>query len=507
MITGTCFADTLRSTCNRLPHQTAIIDETGEAFTYLELNRRVNALSNYLLRAGLTRGEKLAILLPNCIEIVEVIFATAKIGVISIPLNYSLNSMEIELLLEHSDARMLIAHSDFSEIVNRIDNDLLESFQIIWVGNKISSGRSYEKIISNSPIIETIQFITSQELCNIVYTSGTTGNPKGVMRTHNNNIWAAINISLSTSYRKEDKELMVMPLWSVAFFNLLVPNILAGSTIIIQKEFDPERIMETIEREEVSRVYLVPSMLRVIMALDNFDSYNTKSLKQICTGSAPISIETKLQIFEVFPQIKLRELWGMTEGGLITFESEDALYKPGSVGLATPFNEVKIVDIDGFETPFGKVGEIVISGPSVFSGYYKNQDETERVFDTENWFHTQDLAHRDEENYCYISGRTSEMIIFDNNKVYPQEIENVIQMHPKIKECIVLGKPDSRWGEVVVAAVELKKGEKIEAEDLKNFVRRYIANYKVPKYIYFFNFLPKTQTGKLKKYKILNDCV
>ena len=504
MFTGNNFADILRFISAKLPKQTAIKSEDGKEISFEELNFRVNALANGLRNLGIKYQEKLVSLLPNSIEAAEVVFATAKMWIISIPINPHLNPREVEVLLEHSEAQVLIVHSMFIKLIENISKSVLKKFILIWLDEEKNNELiSYHELVEKNSRIEIDLEVNDSTICNIIYTSGTTGKPKGVIRTHRNNTYAAINMALSAHYSQNDSELIVMPLWSIAFFNIFAPNILMGSTVVLKEIFDPVSILKTIENEKINRIYLVPFMWKTLIGLDGLNEFDLDSITQICTGSAPISIRTKMQLFEKFPRANIREVWGMTEGGIIGFRSHDALHKPDSFGMPIPFNKSRVVDKNGFDLPPGKVGELVVYGPSVCVGYYRDPEETAKRFDSDGWFHTRDLVKMDEDGYFYISGRMSDLIISDGNKIYPQEIEDTIRMHPHINECIVFGKDDNKSGEIIVTVVSVEGKSQIEEDELRDFIKKYLSNYKIPKIIHLTESLPKTLTGKLKKAEII----
>lgn len=493
------FADILTSTANRLPGHLALITDKG-SLTYQELDWHANSLARGLLDLDVKQGSIIACLLPNGPEIVTTYFAAARIRACLVPVNYHLKPREIQCLLEHSEARLLIAHICFSEVIESLDRSLLEKVNVIWAGkDSPKNNTDYEVIIDTYPRLDINLETNPNELCNILYTSGTTGDPKGVMRTHENNFWAAVNMAVHIPHGPEDIELFLLPMFSIGFFNIYAPNIVGGSTVIVKEGFEPEETLRTIEEHGITRLYLVPYMWNKLISHPRFHEYNVSCLKQILAGSAPMPIATKLHLLTAFPMSEIYEVWGMTEGGLISLRPCDAGRKLGSIGKPVPFNEAKIVDEQGFELAPGTVGEIVIRGKTVTPGYYKNPDLTKISFNDEGWFRTGDLARYDEEGYFYIAGRRSDMIIFGDNKVYPQEVEEVLLRHPSVKEAAVFGVPDQTWGETVVAVVVTHNPVSITQEELLEFVDSYLASYKKPKYIFFADSLPKTASGKIIK--------
>ena len=491
------FANILESTVNRLPNQLALITEEG-SLTYEELYLHVNSLARGLMDLGIKQGNTVACLLPNGLEIVTTHFAAAKIGATLVPLNHYLKPPELQILLKHSGAMLLIAHSSFAKHIMALDKAVIEKLIIIWAGQSAPGDINFKEIINSYPRLDIYPETTVNELCSILYTSGTTGNPKGVMRTHENNYWAAINMALHIPYKPGDLELFLLPMSSIGFFNIFAPNIIGGSTVLIQEKFEKEKILKAIDKNHITRIYLAPPMWDMLISNQRFVEYDTSSLEQLLAGSAPMPVETKIHMNQVFSAAKIYEIWGMTEGGLISLGPEKAFEKLGSIGKPIHFNEAKIVDEQGFKVTPGMVGEIVIRGKSVMTGYYKSPEENNRCFN-EGWFHTADMARYDDEGYIYLVGRKSDMIIFGDNKVYPKEVEEVLLMHPHVIEAAAFGLPNKVWGEIAVAVVVKQKDSLVTQKELNDFMEKYIANYKKPKFIFFSDELPRTATGKIIK--------
>jgi len=502
------FASILESSSNRFPSNLALITEDC-SITYENLYMRVQSIACSFIDLGIKPGDTVVCVLPNGIEMVTTHFAAAKIWTTLVPLNIHLKPRELNNILKHTKPRLLIVHASMANLVEALDKNITKDLLIIWDGK--SSGKStpqdinFADLIGKYPRLNIYPETRQNEICNILYTSGITGNPKGVMRTHENNLWAAISVAMYMPYKPGDLELFWLPMSSIGFSNIFIPNILGGSTVLLQEGFNVEAVLKAFDHYPVSRIYLVPQMGNQLISDNHLIKHDTSSLKQLIIGSAPLTIETKIRINRAFPSAKIYEVWGTTEGGHIGLEPEESLTKLGSIGKPLCFNEAKIVDEHGFKVAPGMVGEILIRGKSVTHGYFKNDEETKRCLPSDNgWFYTGDLARYDEDGYYYLTGRKSDMIISGENKIYPQEVEEVLLMHPQVLEAAVFGYPDKVCGELVVAIVVKQKDSTIEKKDLNDFLDKYIANYKKPQFIFFSSDLPKTATGKIMKNKLKN---
>jgi acyl-CoA synthetase (AMP-forming)/AMP-acid ligase II len=500
------FSDILEYSASRFPDNIAIIDG-DRTVCYEELNFNVYSMARCFLDLGLKSGDRVISLLPNCIENVITNFATAKIWCTLAPLNTDIKLSELDTIIGHIDPKILIVHASVAPLIDAMDKNVAKGLTVIWVGKSNRSPMNFDDLINKYSRLD-IPYPKEKEdkLCSIIYTSGTSGNKKGVMRTHENNLWSVISISIHRQYKPGELELFVLPMYSIAFYNVFCPNLLCGSTVFILKSFDRRTILSLIEHHSVNRIYLLPFMWSILIADDNSSKYNLSALKQIMVGAAPLSIETKSAIMQAFPDAILYESWGMTEGGHIALEPEDNLRKLGSIGKPLCFNEMKIVDEHGYKVPPGMVGEIIIRGKSITKGYYLNPEETQKCFPkNDGWFYTGDLARYDNEGYFYLTGRKSEIIIFGENKIHPQEVEEAILLHPGISEAVVFGYPDREWGEIVVAAIAKRNGADVSRKDINDLLEKYIADYKKPKHIMFIEEIPKSPTGKTNKALLINS--
>ncbi len=498
-----CIADILESTVSRFPNGLAIVME-DTSYTYKELNNRVNALAWGLIDLGIEKGTLVACLLPNGVEIIETYFATAKIGAVLIPMNPNLKPAEIERLLMHSKCKVLIIDQALHQTINVTSLSVLKQMTVIWVGNNPAS-INYYQLIESSPKLRVKSSFNGNDPSTILYTSGTTGNPKGVVRTHANNLWSAVSMTTYNNYLPEDMELWQLPLFGIGFFTFFLPNVISGSTVYLPKGFDPENIFQTIETYSITRMYLVPSLWRVLSNHPKVQYFNLSSLRVAMIGSAPVSLETKKAISKMFPSAEIYEFWGMTEGGLISILPKEASDRPGSIGRPLPFHEATLIDEHGMEVVTGNIGEIAIRGLAIITSYFNNQEKEYSPFTKDGWLRTGDLARRDNEGFFYLSGRKSDMIISGENKIYPSEIERVIESHPKVHEAAVFAMEDPVLGEVPVAAVVLKDGDLISEQDILDYLTLYLANYKQPKHVFFPAKLPAIAPGKIVKALLKSD--
>lgn len=499
------FADILKNTTSNFPQKTALIKE-GKKMSYEGINSRVNSLGHGLIDIGIKKGERIACLLRGSIENVEVNFAAAKIGAVLVPLNYNLNRWELQNLLQHCEAKLLIAETSFYNNIISMDKSFLKNIKLIWVGSSQNS-LSYEKFISSYPRLEVYASISGNDPCSIMYTSGTTGTPKGVIRTHANNFFAAVQMSIFSPFRHNDIVLYCYPMYTVRFYNVFIPAILGASTSILIEEFSPEVILKNIQEYGVNFLFLTPRMWKQLIEHPHFSKYNLSSLQRIMTGGSPVPVETKLLLMKTFPNTLIYEIWGTTEGGVIGLSTEESTNKIGSVGLPLCFTQAKLVDEQDLPVTPGKTGSLIIRGNSVAESYLKNPLETQQNFDSHGWFYTDDLARTDDNGYIYIVGRKSDTITYDTTRIYPREIEEILQNHPKVVEAAAFGIPHHSFGEILAAAVVIKKGSIVTEDELKEYVIQYLAYYKKPHQIFFVDSLPKNTSGKVIKNKIKSYCL
>ncbi len=489
------------------------IKDKIRTFTYHQLNARVNKLAHQLYALDLKKGDKVAVLLENCVEIVELFLATAKTGIVIVPINFRLVGVEIEYIVDNSDAKALFVHDEFAEKVDPIKSNLknIKSSNFISVnmnpdaGVEIEGYQEYESFIAAAPVTEPQADVNPEDTWVLIYTSGTTGKPKGVIRSHESHIAFYLTNAIDYGFCQRDVCLNVMPLCHInsTFFSFLFLYIGGSVYIHFAQSFKPEEILEIIERERITFISLIPTHYNLILSLpENYQIPDVSSIRKLLCSSAPARKSIKMAIMDFFPDVELYEAYGSTEGGGVTIlKPEDQMRKLGSIGYeALGTDSIKLLDIHRKEVGVGEVGELFSRGPMLFSEYYKLPQKTAESF-CDGWFSAGDMAKRDEEGYYTIVDRKDNMIITGGENVYPSEIEEVVSMHPAIFEVAVIAAPDEKWGEKVVAVIVPKEEAKsdITEAEIQNFCREKLAAFKRPKQVIFIepDEMPRTGTGKI----------
>ena len=492
---------------------TVMLKDSQRSFTYPQVNTRVNQLANSLLSLGLAKGDKVAVLLENSIEIVEAFLATAKTGIIIVPINFRLVSAEVEYIADNSDAKAMIVHDEFTPTVDPIKEKLknIAAENYIVVGQTVAGYRNYDEFIENASDSEPAIEVAPADTWILIYTSGTTGKPKGVVRSHASHIAFFLINSIDFGFNEHDNCMNVMPLCHInsTFFTFTFLYIGASVYIHPARSFRPEEILEIVEREKITFISLIPTHYNLILNVsDEAKNRDVSSIRKLLCSSAPVRKSMKLAIMEFFPGVELYEGYGSTEAGIVTIlKPEYQLKKLGSIGfeaLGTEF--VKLLDEDGKEVGVGEVGELYSRGPMLLDEYYKLPEKTAASFQ-DGWFSAGDMAIRDEDGFYQIVDRKDNMIITGGEHVYPSEVEEVIGSHQDVFDCAVIGLPDEKWGEKVAAVVIKKPGvddSAINEEIIKQNCKDQMAGYKSPKEILFINEdeMPRTPTGKILHRKL-----
>lgn len=491
----------LRRNVHEYPHKIAVI--FGEKrYSYKAFNERVNRLANALLQMGVSKGDKVAYLLPNCSEFAEISFALSKIGALSVPLNFRLKEEELQYIIDNSDSSFFFFSAQFRELVDKIIPRLRKVKKYLQVGGTQEYEETLAKASPGEPPIEVLE----DDEHSIMYTSGTTGFPKGVVHTHKSRIWNSLNMLVDTGLRPTDIFAIITPLFHIAAgHTMLFSTIFIGGTVVILPTFSLPEFFATIAQEKITAFFAVPTMFQRMLDHPQFSAYDLSSVRLLFTGGAVTPPELKERIRKSFPGATLDDLMGLTEGGPLTtfLPHRDALRKPGSVGRAHFSQMVRVVNEKGEDVRGDEVGEIIVKGPAVMKEYYKNPEATAKAL-RDGWLYTGDLARVDEEGYQYLAVRRADLIISGGENIYPAEVERVLLLHPKVQEAAVIGVKDKEWGERVMAIVVLKPGEKAQEEEIIDFCKERLAGYKRPRQVAFVEELPKNQLGKVL-YKELRD--
>ena len=493
---------------NVRPNKIAIRDlSINKELTYSELDIRSNKLAEWLQRNGVGKGDRVAILSQNCTEFFELEFACAKIGAIELPLNWRLTKPELEYILNDSTPTVLIYDSAFLDISLELQKDcqIKGSLQI----DNEDPLSQYESALRESNGNYEEVPTTHDDLIMIMYTSGTTGHPKGAMINHRMQLYNCINLASPAFVSAETVQLVVLPLFHTGGMNCYANPVLhAGGELILIREFDPGLALSILGNSEykVSHFFAVPAPYQFMMNHPDFDKTDLSFLKIAGIGGAPCA-EAILKTWSG-RGVSMIQGWGMTETspGGIGLDAADAERKLGSAGKPLMHTEVKVVDDDGNELPWGEVGELYIRGPNITPGYWNKPEATEDSFDGD-WLKTGDAARFDDEGFVYIVDRWKDMYISGGENVYPAEVENVIYQLPQIAEAAVIGVPDERWGETGKVFISLKEGQTIEEKEIIEHCLKNLAKFKVPQSVEFIELLPRNATGKVLKRELREEVV
>lgn len=482
-----------------------------KSFTFREWNERACRLANALTRMGVGYGERVAVLAYNRVEWMEIYAACAKGGQIAVPVLFRLAPPEVEYVINHSESKAFIVEEPFVEAVNgirdRLPTVMKDNFIYLGEGKAPPGYVHYEEVIARGEPQEPPVVVDAADPWTLLYTSGTTGRPKGVLRTHESYLGQYLLSNINMGVRPTDKPLMVMPMCHVnsIYYSFCYTYVSAPVMVYNMVSFDPEDLLKTIAEYKITFVSLVPTHYVMILSLPEEvrNKYDVSSIRQLLISSAPARRELKLAIMDYFKNAELWEAYGSTEAGLVTLlRPEEQLTKLGSIGREIfGTDEIKLLDENGNEVPVGEVGELYSRTPSIFKEYWKDPEKTKQVFRGE-WFSAGDMAKKDEDGYYYLVDRKANMIITGGENVYPSEVENVVAAHPAVKDVAVIGVPDPKWGEAVKAVVVLKEGwqpsEEL-AQDIMEFCKGKIAGYKRPKSVDFIRDeeMPRTATGKI----------
>src|SRR6266568_880501 len=517
----------------RFPDNDALVyPERNLRYSYSRLNDSCRRIAKGLLRIGIKKGDNIAIWAYNVPEWVLLQFASAKIGAVLVTINTSYKSAELEYILEQSDSTSLFMVGSFK------DTDYVETLgvvvpeaagsapgklvsaklpylkNIVYIGGATPAGMfNFADIIklgegvSDAELAAIEAGLECHETINMQYTSGTTGFPKGVMLTHYNIVNNGFNIGECMKLTEKDRLCIPVPFFHCFGCVLGVMACVTHATAMVPVEiFDPLKVLQTIEKEQCTAVHGVPTMFIAELEHPEFAAFDLSTLRTGIMAGSPCPTEVMKKVISQMHASEITIAYGQTESSPVITQTrtDDPIeLRVATVGRALPDVGVKIVDIEtGKALPPGKQGELCTQGYLVMKGYYKMPEETARAIDSRGWLHTGDLAIMDENGYCKITGRIKQMIIRGGENIYPREIEEFLYTHPKVSDIQVYGVPDRKYGEQVMAAIILKKGVEMSEDEVRDFCRDKIANYKIPKYVKFVDGYPMTASGKIQKFKM-----
>jgi acyl-CoA synthetase (AMP-forming)/AMP-acid ligase II len=472
----------------------------GETTTYAGMERRAAALAAGLRARGVGRGDVVALLAYNCPEFLEVVFAANHLGAVAMPINWRLAAPEVRYILEHAGARVLVC----DEALAALAGDATEGLEGLVRGCTSSSppeGWEGLATMRTGPGDQPHTPAAADDLHRLMYTSGTTGRPKGVMLTHANLAWKNLAHIVEFGFTSADLGLACGPLYHVGALDLTTTTLIAaGATVILHQAFDATAVVDELERSRVTTVWLAPAMVNAIMALPGVEGRDLSSVRVIINGGEKMPIPLIERIQRTFPSAWFADAYGLTEtvSGDTFLDRDSIVTKLGSVGRPCLHLELDIWDDEGRPVGPGDRGEIVLRGPKVFKGYWRDPEATAKAF-AGGWFHTGDIGVRDADGYLFIVDRLKDMILSGGENIAGSEVERVLYEHGAVLEAAVVGRPDERWGEVPVAYVVLREGVTATAEELLDHCRGQLARFKVPKDVTFLDELPRNPSGKVLK--------
>jgi fatty-acyl-CoA synthase len=503
-MTGMIIKNWMRQRSRISADQIAVIDgETNEAWSYRQLWQRVERLTAYLGGQGIRQGDRVALLSPNHICYFELLFACGQLGAIFVPLNWRLSANELNYILNDSKPSLLAVHPDFISLAGiEIMNEGIPVLEI--------NGPEYWQLLKNESDQDeainchlTNQVFQAKDPLAIIYTGGTTGRPKGVVLSHLSIFWNASNTIISWNLTDKETTPTYLPMFHTGGLNALsIPVLMAGGTVVIARSFDAHSVIRLLKDQACTIALMVPTMYHMLIQTKEFMETEFPAMHTFLSGGAPCPHT----IYDAFAAkgVAFKEGYGATESGPNNFfiRPNEAVHKPGCVGKPMIFSEAKVINAQGEEAAVDEVGELLLAGSHLFEFYWNEPEITAKAFNN-GWFRTEDLGKKDANGDYYIVGRRKDMIITGGENVYPIEVETLIAGHPAVSSVAVVGLPDDKWGEIVVAAIVLRSDHTLTEDEIRAYCAESIGKYKIPKKIKFVAQLPLTDVGKLDKNKII----
>ncbi|WP_280401102.1 acyl-CoA synthetase [Nocardia carnea] len=480
------------------PDKTAITFG-GNSTTYRDLDQRVTHLAHGLRAMGIRRGDRIALFSANHPAYLEALFACGLLGAIFVPLNARLSAGEVEYALRDSGATVLIHSAELADIAVRAAHAAEVAHRVRLNGSD-PAAEGYEDLIARSAGDRLDEAVGHDDPCFIMYTSGTTGRPKGVVLTHGNIVFAVLNAVIDLDLHSDEIALVYAPLFHTAALDMVaLPTLLAGGQVIIDSGFDAGRVLATMHREQVTYAFAVPTMLDQMSAHEQWARTDLSALRRILVGAAPVPPRT-LRAY-AGRGVTMCQGYGLTEAGpsTLVLTADNAERKLGTAGVPHFFTDVRIVDAENRPVRVGERGEIQISGPNLMREYWNNPDATAAAFTEDGWFRSGDIGVADDEGFVRIVDRLKDMIISGGENIYPAEVESVILEMPGIESCAVFAVPDPIWGEVGRVAVTFGPDDTPTYEQLVEFLTPRLAKYKIPKSMVVLDEIPRNATGKIRK--------
>ena len=505
-------SDAVATHARLTPHKLAVRDSKRQ-LSYAQWHERTEQLAAGLRALGLQPGDRVALLAYNCLEWMEIYAALARSGLVAVPLNFRLTTAEIEYIAQHSEARAFIVQDALTTLAQPLPQSLnLPPHHFIAFGDDTPSGwTAYETLIASAPNDLPPVQVKPQDMSALMYTSGTTGKPKGVIRSHEGSALIALATALEMGFGAHDTALLVMPMCHANSLYFSQTFVHLGATCVIddRRSFDPQALLATLSEQHVTFTSLVPTHYIMMLGLPKEVKarFDVSAVSKLMISSAPARKETKLAIMDFFKNGQLYELYGSTEAGWVTLlRPHEQIDRLGSVGREwSGSGPIRLLDPQGCEVPDGEVGELHSRTAYSFDGYWKNPEKTAEAY-RGDWCSVGDMARRDADGFIHLVDRKSNMIISGGENIYPSEVEAVLGQHPEIKDVAVIGVPHDKWGEAVLAVVVLHQDDSLSEADLLNWCKGRIAGYKRPQSVRFVSEvdMPRTATGKIL-HRVLRD--
>lgn len=491
----------LENTVKTYPDQEGFIAE-DRRLTYSEFDRIVNRIAAGLQNRGIRQGDRVALLLGIQVEFPLTFFAVMKLGALAVPLNTRFKGEELAYEINDSGSRMLIVDAEYWPFIKSALSQLTTVEKIFFNGPDVPEGTEpFSLLEKNEEETFTPASLSEPDEALLMYTSGTTGKPKGAILQQRGLVLSAMSVSELVSFRQGDKIVCCVPLFHITGLNMVMLSaVFSGIGCVYIKAFKTKRFLEIMSTEKVTHYTGVINIIWLMINHPDFDTFDFSSFRVATFGGSPAAEEVVRAVMNKLPRLQISVGYGLTEsfGMIMTTPFKDALRKIKAVGLPLPLMEAKIFDDDGNELPREQVGEIVLKGPMITKGYWKKPEATEAVF-AKGWLRTGDIGKIDEEGFVYVLDRKKDMINRGGEKIYSLEVENIINSHPKVLEVAVVGVPDPFMGEAVKAVIALRPGEAATEEEVRAFCAEHLADYKVPKFVEFVDALPRNPAGKVIK--------
>ena len=502
-------ADLLSKRAYLTPNRTALVEtDTGRRYSYAELNERANCLANYFSgKLGVEKGVRVSILAQNCMAYVDLLYGLPKIGAIFAPLNWRLTARELTYIAKDCLPRVILFGPEYGPVAEELAQ-ALDGVTLVALEDGASEGVAlargalrYQDLLAQASSAEPERpSLNAEDPYCLLYTSGTTGRPKGAILPHRQILWNCINTVISWGLTAQDITPILTPMFHAGgLFVFLTPVFYAGGQVVLTRSFQAEQSLQIIEREKCTVILGVPTIFQVWLNSPYFPRADFSQVRFFISGGAscPVSL---MEAWRRAKGVVFRQGYGLTEVGTNCFSmtDEESEHKSGSVGKPIFHSQMRLVDQQGCDVPAGQTGELLISGPHVCSGYWHNPEATAQAIQ-EGWFRTGDMAHMDEDGFYYIDGRYKDMLISGGENVYSAEVEAVFREHPAVAEAALIGQPDEKWGEVGLMVVVPKTGFTPSEQELLRFCKERLAGYKTPKRVVFLDALPYSPYGKVMK--------